>query len=632
MAFLKNRDLLLEYDIPPDVDGLDKVVGIVQDIGSILEIEPVQNETLTPENGLTQTLCDYALVMTLERSALDRSERPYDSVRKILDDGANPNFVAARREPYLHTLSPLSLALLSRRPDIFQLLIAKGANFNGPPITMTSKLNSTYLPLHVPACAAALAIAEGTGDDLSLMQLYLYHGADLKARVPFVRNIAGDMKVVSFITPLAIYLDRAISDWTEKPRPDSGDEATHSSGDPSHVDKVSFLLTNGARSPDLVLPMEPNPGEIQCEGPYQFQPPESRFPRLVELWHAPVNAGAKPCDDIQSVLKLLVRHEPYDPKVTDTLLEYHDSLRRRELVIPIKRQLRGERQETYKIWFWKDIVDSMLEKSDLGFDVNQFLWDYIFEIGQTRRNNDGKFSGGNENVWKKVIFGQTVHALIKAGADINYQSLVGNRREKATIGATPLQALCYMYRGTAVGESSPSSEQYGRPLWELRPHSVAILQIIVDEFQADPTLKFKGSSPISMIRTIWNHADDDDLMVKRCAAKALEVLEKPQAAFWKGVTKSMTADKRVAAMLKRFKNRCRQLYNTQHGRIDPRFEKELVRVYNSVLNEEFWPRVTDEVLDDWKKGGLLDQKLEELEPLVHQRLKGKWAKVQAASA
>ncbi|KAK4215228.1 hypothetical protein QBC37DRAFT_398815 [Rhypophila decipiens] len=225
----KKREPLLEYE----------VAGIVQDM---------RNKILTLEKELNETLRGYDLVMTLERSAEDRSEKPYDTVRKLLDDGANPNF------------------------HIFRLLIAKGANINGPPITITSKLSGPYLPLHVPACAAALAIAEGPGEDLSLMQLCLDHGADLKARVPFVRNFNGYMKIVSFITPLAIYLDRAICDWTEKPGPDSGEEATDTSGDPSHVDMVSFLLTNGARSPDLVLPMEPNPGEIQCEGPYQFQP------------------------------------------------------------------------------------------------------------------------------------------------------------------------------------------------------------------------------------------------------------------------------------------------------------------------------------------------------------------------
>ncbi|KAK4215227.1 hypothetical protein QBC37DRAFT_372179 [Rhypophila decipiens] len=272
----------------------------------------------------------------------------------------------------------------------------------------------------------------------------------------------------------------------------------------------------------------------------------------------------------------------------------------------------------------------MLDKSDLGFDVNQFLWDYIFESGQTRRNNKGKLSGGNLNRWKKEMFGQTVRALVEAGADINYQSPVGSKREKATIGATPLQALCYMYRETAVGESPSSEQQPGRPVWELRPHSVTILQIIVDHFHADPTLQFKGSSPVSMMRTIWNHADDD-LMVKRCAAKAMEVLEKPQAAFWKGETKSIIKDKQVAARLKKFMKRCRTPYSTQKGHIDPKFKKELVRVHNSVLKEKFWPQVTDEVLDDGKKGGLMDQMLEELEPLVHQQLKEKWAMVQAAS-
>jgi len=125
------------------------------------------------EAGLTSHLCQYLknmlLLGVLESSSPESMQEfgidanvVLDSVRSLLDAGADPNHVQSLHRSEVST-SVLSAALLSHRPDLFRLLVERGADVNGVP---SPGLNHHRLPLHVPVCAAAFIMAAAGEDNL----------------------------------------------------------------------------------------------------------------------------------------------------------------------------------------------------------------------------------------------------------------------------------------------------------------------------------------------------------------------------------------------------------------------------------------------------------------------------------
>lgn len=373
-----------------------------------------------------------------------------DSVRILLDAGANPNFVHYDVKLEIFS-SPLSVALRSHRPDLFRFLIERGADVNG--VTHPSHLNPYCLPLQVPACAAAFIMAE-PGEDTSLLQLCLDCGANINIHVPYIRP---QDNTLCFATPLLLFVEN-ISDWGGTPGTplEPGEKEHH-----NVVEKLDFFLLNGAWPliqqrinwqvlGELQRFRESNGwshGSLSCNEPDEPDIDESWSPFvfLLSRWANGSHASAHP--NFLSALKLLIRRGALKANTGKIIARYdwfninyfakNQAISFVKLFQPnttywqkITRRIQVPNQ-SYFSFFWKEIINTVLEKEDYHQGVDDFLFDYIIEKNGASWQWDKPPSDGYPgdqhmdlglDPTKQDSFRQTVAQLIAAGADINYQS------------------------------------------------------------------------------------------------------------------------------------------------------------------------------------------------------------------
>jgi hypothetical protein len=108
------------------------------------------------------------------------------------------------------TISPLSTVILSRRWDLFDLLVRRGGDIK----TVRDPLRPYTPPLcsfHVPIMAvAALMVTAPDGVDPELVQRCIDAGADINLTIP---STWGDY--FYFIMPVLLYLN-SVTSWEEK--------------------------------------------------------------------------------------------------------------------------------------------------------------------------------------------------------------------------------------------------------------------------------------------------------------------------------------------------------------------------------------------------------------------------------
>ncbi|KAK0745459.1 hypothetical protein B0T18DRAFT_428614 [Schizothecium vesticola] len=134
-----------------------------------------------------------------------------ECVDRVLDAGADPNCVQYRyRTNKREIISPLSTVILSRRWDLFDLLVRRGGDIKmvrDPPRPYTPPLCSFHVP--IMAAAASMATAPD-GVDPEPVQRCIDAGADINLTIP---STWGDY--FYFIMPVLLYLN-SVTSWEEK--------------------------------------------------------------------------------------------------------------------------------------------------------------------------------------------------------------------------------------------------------------------------------------------------------------------------------------------------------------------------------------------------------------------------------
>ncbi|KAM7190472.1 hypothetical protein V8F33_009455 [Rhypophila sp. PSN 637] len=366
-----------------------------------------------------QSMLNVLFLRIMERTLdIDVDEK---LIEILLEDGADPNCVdylpegdtalnlppQAQDEP-TSSWSPLSHALCAGRGDLFQLLIEKGANINGP-FPWQNGIDECRLPLHVPVCAAAFRMADAD-EDSWCMELCIEHGADLGIRVPYYDE---SRNMVSFITPPAVFL-QSVEEWGEQEHPNL-------------IEKLEFLLIHGALSPDTIKPEKPRHDEIKFKG-IPFSPPESCFDWLMKQRDA--ESSSKDYPALLSALKLLIRHGTSIDSFTYSFRKYHvlyrapdysrpylddDMIRHPPSDTPPKEGFSREH------WFnfWRELVDTLLDSPQYHQSLDFFLYVYILSKGPLLHQADAFERDLQANGDKIELFRQTVGRLVQGGANIN---------------------------------------------------------------------------------------------------------------------------------------------------------------------------------------------------------------------
>lgn len=178
---------------------------------------------------------------------------PPKVVHYLLDRGADPNllhFVKYNNDyecPY-GIMTPLSAAISARSPSMARLLLERGADIRGPPITKESKTWDWVA--HIPIFAAVQVMAEQ--DSRDMVELCLEYGADINQCA-----VVGYNGGYCNVTPVLIYLYYVMDLFEGK-----ADDAL------MPADGLAFLLEKGA---SLNIPHQmPNIGITTAQ--YRYPP------------------------------------------------------------------------------------------------------------------------------------------------------------------------------------------------------------------------------------------------------------------------------------------------------------------------------------------------------------------------
>jgi len=519
------------------------------------------------EAGLASDLCQYLknmLLLGVLESSSPESMQEFgidanvflDSVRSLLDAGADPNHVQSLHRSEVST-SVLSAALLSHRPDLFRLLVERGADVNGVP---SPGLNHHRLPLHVPVCAAAFIMA-AAGEDTTLMQLCLDCGADINVYVPFTQEKYGGLivamdsghhsvrmdhtraQLVFLTSPLLLFVENIV-DWGGIPgEPLDPEEKRH----PNVIEKLQFLLDNGAKTPTVLEPEHekcyrvPEPDEdssypyakLHFRWYYHSRSPWSPFSLLMDKWAGGSHASAHP--NLLLALKALIRHGALKHR-TGAYIAHHDWYRPKyhgcyriqkwyNTYHPAKVQDLSDRiirtsDGSHSVSFWKDIMATIMENSDYHENIKSLLFEYVVAKKRFEVRSSGKMSDDihktldNPDVdstnTNDASFRETVAQLVRAGADINHPSR--GYTGACHISGTMLHVLCHI----------PSL------------HDIRMLAILVREFHADATIVVHGKTAADVLRGKGNNAADmhraeyfTSERGRRITEMGIEILEGP---------------------------------------------------------------------------------------------------------
>lgn len=429
---------------------------------------PVDFDLLDPflQSGLAsqlgQQMRDEALIFVATSVA---PIVPLDIVRMLLDGGASPNCVRSGRAKD-GSISPLSAALITRRTDLFQLLVARGADVNGIPYPPRPAALPT-LPLHIPACTAALAMAEET-ESTGLLQLCLDQGADINVQVPFLQDRGS--RLVTFTTPLLMYLGKAASQWIDTDSQNSS------------LAKLRYLLDNGAKA--TVSSYSINEIDVLLTGRYRFESPLSP----VQLLMNSLTSSNLVTPSLLSAVKLLTQHGGLQSRTGEILARYdffeegsgHESA-------PI-------------ITAWEEFLTTLLADSSQHEDLDTFLFKYVTTKGNTGPR--ASYYGAERRIGALAYV--TIKRLIAAGADINFR--------ESSYAPTALQRLCEMYNKSSLGYDILGEYVMGylRRQRVITMESRDLVRFLAVDCGADPSLKWRERTAAETLQSGWDKLGPDE--------------------------------------------------------------------------------------------------------------------------
>jgi len=397
-------------------------------------------------NQLSQELRNYTLLQALgphKGKEPEHANLPsLKVVRMLLDSGANPNYVLRHAQTKTQTISPLSAAILSRRWDLFDLLLERGADINNVHTTKPVEPYPRGLPLRVPILAAVAAMATGTDGRVCVDQVdrCLLAGADINLAVLYVPFEAG----MCLVTPLTVYLEK-VEIWKDNGEGGDGQDATWG---------LQYLLDNGAL-PNPAQDIPPAYSDVMTLGhtsirlrgvPVDVLPPTWQL--LLNKWSARHLATS---GRFATAVKLMIQRGDLGKEVGRVLAKYDSNLPSEPNILDA----------------WQDLLTAVIAAAAGKFqgNIDGLLYHYMAAKGDIPKKVNDAVRG-------------TVLRLIDAGADIN-APCPGCRFDKA------LFRLCKRYSG-ADRHRNFGLTDYNYPMTR---NAVEFLRFFVETARANPRIK-----------------------------------------------------------------------------------------------------------------------------------------------
>lgn len=334
-----------------------------------------------------------------------------DLMQLLLDKHADPNQLHSGLGHRL--LSPLSAAVLTRSPEIFELLVSRGADVNGRDVLRN------WQPMHIPVIAAATQMLQGTSGP-AMMQLCLDHGANINRpchghppAASFKKAGEQDDAVPHVCTTALLTFLESIESWNPSP----------SSMGP--VDGLRFLLGRGASavSPPSEKIQRKHNNTTQFLLDRTYGGASSAVELLLDKWG--LEHLAQP--EFFQVLELLISHGAARGFLARILVKY-DSVQNPGWARP------------EVVRSWRRLLALLVADLDGGghrVGVDAVLRRVIADKGKLRATV-------THSPWRGVgeIGRASIDALIAAGADINARVGVAPGEATSPGRDTALQEVC----------------------------------------------------------------------------------------------------------------------------------------------------------------------------------------------
>ncbi|KAL2126568.1 hypothetical protein VTI74DRAFT_663 [Chaetomium olivicolor] len=426
-----------------------------------------------------------------------------DFARALLDAGASPDLF---RGSALRSTSTLSTAVRTLSPDLVRLLLDRGACPDGP--TDLQPPPVPRLPLHIPLCAVAHALATSLLDPPAqaalrqIADMLLDSGADINVCVPYLQPNRWD---VSFTSPLLVFLD-AVDCWDDH------------GGGPQDLDTLQFLLDRGSspdgpprhpayktQRPHITHPALLRGGRYHL-GPARLDPIRD----LLDNWG--VNKLASPA--FASAIELLVGHPSRRGglrAVAEALTKYDYSMSPSPSSSSSPDAIITTKNDDAILVAWSRVMSStarLLAPHELG----EFLYAYVVRKGTCPKDRPLCQTWGHRSGEHHIgdLARVTVAVLLDAGADVNYRHrpVASRRREERQQGdgnggqedgPTALHAICIWLAGRAPEENC--SNRWKPPCWGFRhtPRRTWFNRFLVETCGADPGARYQGRTPAEIL-------------------------------------------------------------------------------------------------------------------------------------
>ena len=397
--------------------------------------------------------------------ALIKSRPEVHMVKRLLDLGANPNYVSDWQSGR-PTMSPLSAAVLEGLPDIASLLLDRGAQVNGPDYDC-----SVSFPFHLPLYA--LLHETATSDvahfpaELDRLQTYIDGGADVNYRAPVTYDDGRWGRRGSrwfHATPLLFYLNHMCQ---------FSPDAVH-----DHKTVIQMLVSRGTSV--LPLPDRPSDRVLQRNKAFSFIRNPTPIQLLLESW------GIQYLEHpgfLDILCYLICCGAAAAPNIGSQLAKCEETcLAAAPLLIPS----------------WKHFVARIAEAQPSHESLNRILRQYVMCKASPR-------TAATSEYVSELTF-DTLDALLAApGADINW-------RDPGHDDCTALQQLCRNFRGL---EQHPVHGQ-SLPHWWM----VFFGQMLARG--ADPGLEWEGMTAREILVEGWEGYTDQG---RKWLGGLLEVIE-----------------------------------------------------------------------------------------------------------
>lgn len=441
---------------------------------------------------LAQEHRDEALLELMRGHPLRRGPSTHEYLeftRLLLDAGASPN--CCRLDHAGISSSTLSFGVLSRSPEIVRLLLDRGAHANGSPDPKLPR--RPRLPLHVPLCAAAHAMATATAlddadrDDLmQTVQALLDRGADINMCVPF-RGSA--LHTDRLTTPLLVFLD-AVNSW----------EPRH--GGSETLRNLRFLLDSGA-SP-VAPPAETTPGlrERHNQSRWNWCAPDADLVRaLLDDWG--IHALAWP--SFASALQLLAGH----PSRRRQLRATAEALAAYDYTPALPNaQEKGAalQQEDGVVAGWRAVLGSVIHSLSAS-ERSDFLYFYVVRKATCPEHRARLRNHLSQDHSTGELARAMVTLLLEAGADVNHRirqpGSEQDQKQEEKDSPTALHSICLWLAGRDLGEEG-YEHMYGsfHPKctgFRHTPQRLEFVRFLVDTCGADVGALHDGRTPAEVL-------------------------------------------------------------------------------------------------------------------------------------